>query len=168
MKYIVAIIQPGKLTAVHEAMLEIGISGMTVTEVQGYGRQKGKSEIYRGAEYTVDFLPKVKIELAVSAEMASKAVEAIKEASTTGKIGDGKIFTFDLQDAVRIRTSEKVRTLSDALWTPNGRKVLVLTGLMLLRSLADVWTIRALLWMAQVQVREIKDQESWRGTGELG
>ena len=106
MKYIVAIIQPGKLTAVHEAMLEIGISGMTVTEVQGYGRQKGKSEIYRGAEYTVDFLPKVKIELAVSAEMASKAVESIKEASTTGKIGDGKIFTFDLEDAVRIRTSE--------------------------------------------------------------
>ena len=101
MKYIVAIIQPGKLTAVHEAMLEIGITGMTVTEVQGYGRQKGKSEIYRGAEYTVHFLPKVKIELAVSAKMAGKAVEAIKDASTTGKIGDGKIFTFDLQEAVR-------------------------------------------------------------------
>ena len=106
MKYIVAIIQPGKLTAVHEAMLEIGIAGMTVTEVQGYGRQKGKSEIYRGAEYTVNFLPKVKIEIAVSSKMAGKAVEAIKDASTTGKIGDGKIFTFDLQDAVRIRTSE--------------------------------------------------------------
>ena len=106
MKYIVAIIQPGKLTAVHEAMLEIGITGMTITEVQGYGRQKGKSEIYRGAEYSIHFLPKVKIELAVSAKMAGKAVEAIKDAGETGKIGDGKIFTFDLQEAVRIRTSE--------------------------------------------------------------
>ena len=106
MKYIVAIIQPGKLTAVHDALLEIDISGMTVTEVQGYGRQKGKSEIYRGAEYTVHFLPKVKIELAVPAELAGKAVEVITGATATGKIGDGKIFTFDLQDAVRIRTSE--------------------------------------------------------------
>ncbi len=106
MKYIVAIIQPGKLTAVHGALLDIDIAGMTVTEVQGYGRQKGKSEIYRGAEYTVDFLPKVKIEVAVSAEMAGKAVEAIKEVGASGKIGDGKIFTFDLQDAVRIRTGE--------------------------------------------------------------
>ena len=106
MKYIVAIIQPGKLTAVHEAMLEIGITGMTVTEVQGYGRQKGKSEIYRGAEYTVHFLPKVKIELAVSAKMAGKAVETIKEASTTGKIGDGKIFISTIDEAIRIRTGE--------------------------------------------------------------
>jgi nitrogen regulatory protein P-II 2 len=106
MKYIVAIIQPGKLTAVHDALLEIDIAGMTVTEVQGYGRQKGKSEIYRGAEYTVHFLPKIKIELAVPAKLAGKTVEVIKGASTTGKIGDGKIFTFDLQDAVRIRTSE--------------------------------------------------------------
>ena len=112
MKYIVAIIQPGKLTAVHDALLEIGIAGMTVTEVQGYGRQKGKSEVYRGAEYTVHFLPKVKIEVAVSANIVGKVVEAIKGASTTGKIGDGKIFTFDLQDAVRIRTSE---TGEDAL-----------------------------------------------------
>lgn len=106
MKYIIAIIQPGKLTAVHDALLEIGITGMTVTEVQGYGRQKGKSEIYRGAEYTVHFLPKVKIELAVPEKMTGKTVEAIKAASNSGKIGDGKIFTFDLQDAVRIRTSE--------------------------------------------------------------
>ena len=106
MKYIVAIIQPGKLTAVHDALLEMDVAGMTVTEVQGYGRQKGKSEIYRGAEYTVHFLPKVKIELAVPTKLASKAVEVIKGASSTGKIGDGKIFTFDLQDAVRIRTSE--------------------------------------------------------------
>ena len=112
MKYIVAIIQPGKLTAVHDALLEIGIAGMTVTEVQGYGRQKGKSEVYRGAEYTVHFLPKVKIEVAVPSKLVGKVVEAIKGASTTGKIGDGKIFTFDLQDAVRIRTSE---TGEDAL-----------------------------------------------------
>ena len=106
MKYIIAIIQPGKLTAVHDALLDIGITGMTVTEVQGYGRQKGKSEIYRGAEYTVHFLPKVKIELALPSEMVAKAVDAIKTASSSGKIGDGKIFTFDLQEAVRIRTNE--------------------------------------------------------------
>ena len=106
MKYIIAIIQPGKLTAVHDALLEIGITGMTVTEVQGYGRQKGKSEIYRGAEYTVHFLPKVKIELALPVKMVAKAIDAIKNASSSGKIGDGKIFTFDLQEAVRIRTSE--------------------------------------------------------------
>ena len=106
MKYIIAIIQPGKLTAVHESLLDIGITGMTVTEVQGYGRQKGKSEIYRGAEYTVHFLPKVKIELALPAEMVAKAIDVIKTASSSGKIGDGKIFTFDLQEAVRIRTNE--------------------------------------------------------------
>ena len=106
MKYIIAIIQPGKLTAVHDALLDIGITGMTVTEVQGYGRQKGKSEIYRGAEYTFHFLPKVKIELALPAKTVAKAVDAIKTASSSGKIGDGKIFTFDLQEAVRIRTNE--------------------------------------------------------------
>ena len=106
MKYIIAIIQPGKLTAVHEALLDIGITGMTVTEVQGYGRQKGKSEIYRGAEYTVQFLPKVKIELAVTAKMVAKTIDVIKTASSSDKIGDGKIFTFDLQEAVRIRTNE--------------------------------------------------------------
>ena len=106
MKYIIAIIQPGKLTAVHDALLDIGITGMTVTEVQGYGRQKGKSEIYRGAEYTVHFLPKGKIELALPAKMVAKAIEVIKTASSSGKIGDGKIFTFDLQEAVRIRTNE--------------------------------------------------------------
>ena len=106
MKYIIAIIQPGKLTAVHDALLDIGITGMTVTDVQGYGRQKGKSGIYRGAEYTVQFLPKVKIELALPAKMVAKAVDVIKTASSSGKIGDGKIFTFDLQEAVRIRTNE--------------------------------------------------------------
>lgn len=112
MKYIVAIIQPGRLTAVHEALVAVGVEGLTSSEVQGYGRQKGKSEVYRGAEYTVHFLPKVKIELAVAADMADKAVEAIKSASASGKIGDGKIFILNLEDAMRIRTGE---TGADAL-----------------------------------------------------
>ena len=112
MKYIVAIIQPGRLTAVHEALAGIGIEGLTTSEVQGYGRQKGKSEMYRGAEYTVHFLPKVKIEIAVDANMADKVVETIKDASESGKIGDGKIFTLDLESATRIRTGE---TGADAL-----------------------------------------------------
>ena len=112
MKYIVAIIQPGRLTAVHEALVGVGIEGLTTSEVQGYGRQKGKSEMYRGAEYTVHFLPKVKIEIAVGANMADKVVETIKAASETGKIGDGKIFTLDLEAATRIRTGE---TGADAL-----------------------------------------------------
>ena len=106
MKYIIAIIQPGKLDAVHEALGVIGISGMTVSEVQGYGRQKGKTEMYRGAEYEVNFLPKMKVEVAVSSKMAEKVVATIKTASETGKIGDGKIFTLDLSDAMRIRTGE--------------------------------------------------------------
>ena len=112
MKYIVAIIQPGRLTAVHEALVGIGIEGLTTSEVQGYGRQKGKSEMYRGAEYTVHFLPKVKIEIAVDENMADKVVETIRVASESGKIGDGKIFTLDLEAATRIRTGE---TGADAL-----------------------------------------------------
>jgi nitrogen regulatory protein PII len=112
MKYIVAIIQPGKLDAVHDALLEIGVTGLTASEVQGYGRQKGKSEIYRGAEYVVNFLPKVKIEVAVPSKIAEKVVAAIKSCTATGKIGDGKIFTLDLADAMRIRTGE---TGADAL-----------------------------------------------------
>ena len=106
MKYIVAIIQPGKVEDVYNALLEIGISGLTTTEVQGYGRQKGKTEMYRGAEYNVNFLPKMKIEVAVSSKDAGKVVTAIKDASESGKIGDGKIFTLDLADAMRIRTGE--------------------------------------------------------------
>ena len=106
MKYIVAIIQPSRLTAVHEALVAVGVEGLTSSEVQGYGRQKGKSEVYRGAEYTVHFLPKIKIELAVAADMADKAIEAIKSVSATGKIGDGKIFILNLEDAMRIRTGE--------------------------------------------------------------
>jgi nitrogen regulatory protein PII len=112
MKYIVAVIQPSKLEAVHNALLEIGVTGLTTSDVQGYGRQKGKSEIYRGAEYVVHFLPKVKIEVAVSAKLAEKVVAAIKSCAATGKIGDGKIFTLDLVDAMRIRTGE---TGTDAL-----------------------------------------------------
>ena len=106
MKYIVAIIQPGRLTAVHEALAGIGVEGLTTSEVQGYGRQKGKSEMYRGAEYTVNFLPKIKIEIAVDATMVDKVVETIKTASESGRIGDGKIFTLDLMSAMRIRTRE--------------------------------------------------------------
>ena len=106
MKYIIAIIQPGRLTAVYEALQAIGVDGLTTTEVQGYGRQKGKSEVYRGAEYTVHFLPKVKIEIAVGADLAEQACDAIKLAAHSGRIGDGKIFVFDLAVATRIRTGE--------------------------------------------------------------
>ena len=106
MKYIVAIIQPGKVEAVYNALLEIGVSGLTTTEVQGYGRQKGKTEMYRGAEYVVNFIPKMKIEVAVSSKMAGEVIATIKAASESGKIGDGKIFTLDLVDAMRIRTGE--------------------------------------------------------------
>ena len=112
MKYIIAIIQPGKLDAVHEALGVLGISGMTVSEVQGYGRQKGKSEVYRGAEYAVNYIPKIKIEVAVEKKAAEDVVSAIKTAAGTGKIGDGKIFVLSLEDAMRIRTAE---TGADAL-----------------------------------------------------
>jgi nitrogen regulatory protein P-II 1 len=95
------------LEEVKEALAEIGVEGMTVTEVKGFGRQKGHTEIYRGSEYTVDFLPKVKIEIAVADDMAGKAVEAIVKAAKTGKIGDGKVFVIPLEEAVRIRTDER-------------------------------------------------------------
>jgi nitrogen regulatory protein P-II 2 len=106
MKLIVAIIKPFKLDDVRQALSGIGISGMTVTEVKGYGRQKGHTELYRGAEYVVDFLPKVKIEVAVSDEFLERAVEAIANAARTGKIGDGKIFVLPLNEVIRIRTGE--------------------------------------------------------------
>ena len=106
MKYIIAILQPSKLDAVQENLSSIGISGMTVTEVKGYGRQKGKSEIYRGAEYEINFIPKIKIEVAVSNSDVSKAVETIQNASKSGKIGDGKIFVFEMSKAIRVRTGE--------------------------------------------------------------
>jgi nitrogen regulatory protein P-II 1 len=106
MKMVMAIIKPFKLDDVREALAEVGVQGITVTEVKGFGRQKGHTELYRGAEYVVDFLPKIKIEAAVSNEMAERAVEAIMQAAGTGKIGDGKIFVYDLERVVRIRTGE--------------------------------------------------------------
>lgn len=106
MKLIVSIIKPFKLDEVREALTAIGIEGMTITEVKGYGRQKGHSEIYRGTEYTVHFVPKLKLEVAASADDAPKVVEAISTAAKTGQIGDGKIFVMDLQEAMRIRTAE--------------------------------------------------------------
>jgi nitrogen regulatory protein PII len=106
MKLITAIIKPFKLDDVREALTEIGISGVTVTEVKGFGRQKGHTELYRGAEYVVDFLPKVKLEIAVSDELVEQAVSSIVSAANTGKIGDGKIFVSSLEHVVRIRTGE--------------------------------------------------------------
>jgi nitrogen regulatory protein P-II 1 len=110
MKLIIAIIKPFKLDEVKEALGAVGIQGMTVTEVKGFGRQKGHTEIYRGSEYTVDFLPKVKIEIAVGEEILSKAVTAIATAAKTGKIGDGKIFVLPVEDVIRIRTDEHGET----------------------------------------------------------
>jgi nitrogen regulatory protein P-II 2 len=106
MKFVVAIVKPFKLDAVRDALTAAGVHGMTVTEAKGYGRQKGHTEIYRGAEYAVTFVPKVKIEVAVASDQVDKAVAAITEAAKTGQIGDGKIFVLDLQSAVRIRTGE--------------------------------------------------------------
>src|SRR6187549_3837449 len=112
MKIVMAIIKPFKLEEVRDALTAIGVHGLTVTEVKGYGRQKGHTEIYRGAEYAVSFLPKIKIEVAVSTDLVDKAVEAITAAAKTGQIGDGKIFVFGIDQAVRIRTGE---TDTDAL-----------------------------------------------------
>ncbi|MEP1206967.1 MAG: P-II family nitrogen regulator [Rhizobiaceae bacterium] len=106
MKMIMAIIKPFKLDEVRDALSEIGVQGLTVTEVKGYGRQKGQSEIYRGAEYAVHFVPKLKLEIAVSAEQASQVAETLREAASTGQIGDGKLFVLDLEQAMRIRTGE--------------------------------------------------------------
>jgi nitrogen regulatory protein P-II 2 len=106
MKLVVAIVKPFKLDDVREALTPLGVQGLTVTEVKGFGRQKGQTEIYRGAEYHVSFLPKVKIEVAVTAEMVEQVVEAITRSAQTGKIGDGKIFVLDIERAVRIRTGE--------------------------------------------------------------
>jgi|SRR5210317_19893 nitrogen regulatory protein P-II 1 len=106
MKLVKAIIKPFKLEEVKEALSEIGVEGMTVTEVKGFGRQKGHTEIYRGSEYTVDFLPKVMVDVAIAEELVGKVVEAIKNAAKTGKIGDGKIFVIPIDEAIRIRTDE--------------------------------------------------------------
>ena len=112
MKLVTAIIKPFKLDEVREALTGLGIAGMTVTEVKGFGRQKGHTELYRGAEYVVDFLPKVKLEAAVKDEQLDQVIEAIEKSASTGKIGDGKIFVFDVEQVIRIRTGE---TGTDAL-----------------------------------------------------
>ncbi|MBS1199222.1 MAG: family nitrogen regulator [Proteobacteria bacterium] len=112
MKFITAIIKPFKLDEVREALSAIGVQGVTVTEVKGFGRQKGHTELYRGAEYVVDFLPKIKVEVAVKADVVDQVIETIEKSASTGKIGDGKIFVFDLEQVVRIRTGE---TGGDAL-----------------------------------------------------
>ena len=112
MKLVTAIIKPFKLDEVREALSGIGVQGITVTEVKGFGRQKGHTELYRGAEYVVDFLPKVKIEAAVADTLLEQVIEAVEKSANTGKIGDGKIFVFDLEQVVRIRTGE---TGADAL-----------------------------------------------------
>ena len=109
MKMVVAIIKPFKLDDVREALAEVGVQGITVTEVKGFGRQKGHTELYRGAEYVVDFLPKVKVEAAVTDDIVERAVEAVEQSARTGKIGDGKVFVYDLEQVVRIRTGETGR-----------------------------------------------------------
>ena len=106
MKLVSAIIKPFKLDEVREALSTIGVQGITVTEVKGFGRQKGHTELYRGAEYVVDFLPKIKIEAAIKTELLDQVIEAIEKAANTGKIGDGKIFVFELEQVIRIRTGE--------------------------------------------------------------
>ena len=112
MKMVSAVIKPFKLDEVREALSAIGVQGITVTEVKGFGRQKGHTELYRGAEYVVDFLPKIKIDVAVKTDLLDQVIEAIEKAANTGKIGDGKIFVFDLEQVIRIRTGE---TGADAL-----------------------------------------------------
>jgi nitrogen regulatory protein P-II 1 len=107
MKQITAIVKPFKLEEVREALADIGVSGLTVTEVKGFGRQKGHTELYRGAEYVVDFLPKVKLEIVMDDALVERAVEAIQQAAHTGRIGDGKIFVFSIDEAIRIRTGER-------------------------------------------------------------
>lgn len=106
MKYIIAVVKPRRLDEVHNALVAIGVEGMTVSDVKGFGRQKGHSEVYRGAEYQVDFVPKVKIEIAVEASLAPKVVETIQTSAKTDTIGDGKVFVLDLEEAVRVRTGE--------------------------------------------------------------
>lgn len=122
MKKIEAIIKPFKLDEVKEAISELGNFGMTISEVKGFGRQKGHTELYRGAEYVIDFLPKIKIEIVVDDEMVEKVVEVISESARTGKVGDGKIFIIPVDDAVRIRTGERGEV---ALWTTSFYKALL-------------------------------------------
>ncbi|MGB1612503.1 MAG: P-II family nitrogen regulator [Arenicellales bacterium] len=106
MKLVTAVIKPFRLDDVRDSLAQIGIKGMTVTEVKGFGRQKGHTELYRGAEYAVDFLPKIKLEIAITADLVDQAIEAISDAAKTGKIGDGKIFVYEIEQVMRIRTGE--------------------------------------------------------------
>ena len=106
MKFIVAIIQPFKLDAVREGLSELGVEGLTATEVRGFGRQKGHREVYRGSEYTINYVPKVKIEIAVGDDIAERVIESVQSIAQTGKIGDGNIFVFELSEAIRVRTGE--------------------------------------------------------------
>ena len=107
MKFIVAIVQPFKLDAVREGLSELGVEGLTASEVRGFGRQKGHREVYRGSEYTINYVPKVKLEIAVAGELSERVIETIQNIAQTGKIGDGKIFVFELNEAIRVRTGEK-------------------------------------------------------------
>ena len=106
MKFIVAIVQPFKLDAVREGLSELGVEGLTASEVRGFGRQKGHREVYRGSEYTINYVPKVKLEIAVADEMAERVIETVQNIAQTGKIGDGKIFVFEMSEAIRVRTCE--------------------------------------------------------------
>ncbi|MDP7392051.1 MAG: P-II family nitrogen regulator [Alphaproteobacteria bacterium] len=106
MKFIVAIVQPFRLDAVREGLSELGVEGLTASEVRGFGRQKGHREVYRGSEYTINYVPKVKLEIAVADEMAERVIETVQNIAQTGKIGDGKIFVFEMSEAVRVRTGE--------------------------------------------------------------
>ena len=106
MKFIVAIVQPFKLDAVREGLSELGIEGLTASEVRGFGRQKGHREVYRGSEYTINYVPKVKLEIAVADELAERVIETVQNIAQTGKIGDGKIFVFEMSEAIRVRTGE--------------------------------------------------------------
>lgn len=106
MKFIIAIVQPFKLDAVREGLSELGVEGLTASEVRGFGRQKGHREVYRGSEYTINYVPKVKLEIAVADEMAERVIETVQNIAQTGKIGDGKIFVFEMSEAIRVRTGE--------------------------------------------------------------
>jgi len=106
MKYVIAVIQPHRLDAVREALAAVGVQGLTVSEVKGFGRQKGQTEVYRGAEYTMHYVPKIKLEIAIDDSLADRVVETVGEAARTGKIGDGKVFVLDLEGVMRVRTGE--------------------------------------------------------------
>lgn len=128
MKKVEAIIKPFKLDDVKESLKEIGVQGLTVTEVKGFGRQKGHTELYRGAEYVIDFLPKIKLEIVVSDDMVSKVIDAIMDSAKTGKIGDGKIFILPMEEVIRIRTGKEARTPYRSRFTSDTRTITTTGG----------------------------------------